>query len=148
MINRMSTVQGSQASNFRAVVGVIQGVQGFRVFVCVCPYAIPVLRCLLSGLYGVPRCESLRVHVPIQHILQAQCIYIGSTLRPMYILCEYMDPQGNPAKGLYKRGATTHASTLAEPCEVGRVFVAYEVSLASAYLARCYAAMSKNRNVS
>ena len=37
---------------------------------------------------------ALRVHVPIQHRLWAQCTYIGSTLRPMCILCEYMVPWG------------------------------------------------------
>ena len=26
------------------------------------------------------------------YILWAQCIYIGTTLRPMYLLSEYMDP--------------------------------------------------------
>ena len=35
---------------------------------------------------------TLRVHVPKKCILWAQCTCIGSTLRPMYILYEYMDP--------------------------------------------------------
>ena len=34
----------------------------------------------------------LRVHVPKYYILWPQCTYIGTTLGPMYILYEYMDP--------------------------------------------------------
>ena len=50
-----------------------------------------LIGCKLNfSTFGVLR--TLRVHVPTQHILWAQCTYIGSTLRPMYILCEYMDP--------------------------------------------------------
>ena len=38
---------------------------------------------------------SLMVHVPKYYILWPQSIYIGTTLRPKYILLfEYMDPQG------------------------------------------------------
>ena len=44
-----------------------------------------------SGRNSIP----LRVHVPKQHILWAQCTYVGSTLRPMYILYEDMDPYGS-----------------------------------------------------
>ena len=36
--------------------------------------------------------HTLRVHVPKYYILRPQCSYIGTTLRPMYLLYEYMDP--------------------------------------------------------
>ena len=44
--------------------------------------------CLFSLLLKL----TLRVHVPKWYILWAQCAYIGSTLRPKYILFGYMDP--------------------------------------------------------
>ena len=37
-------------------------------------------------------CLALRVHVPKYDILWPQCTYIGTTLRPMHKLYEYMDP--------------------------------------------------------
>ena len=56
----------------------------------------------VKNLYGLDKgclCGSisylyvtLRVHVPKQYILRPQCTYIGTTLRPMCILYEYMDP--------------------------------------------------------
>ena len=36
--------------------------------------------------------QPLRLHVPKWYILWPHCTYIGSTLRPMYILFGYMDP--------------------------------------------------------
>ena len=43
-------------------------------------------------LFSGPKLVSLRVHVPEKPMHGAQSIHIGSTLRPKYILQEYMDP--------------------------------------------------------
>ena len=50
----------------------------------------------VQAVSAVSEILTLRVHVPKYHILWTQCIYIGTTLGPMYILYEYMDPQGKP----------------------------------------------------
>ena len=42
---------------------------------------------------------TLRVHVPKQYIHWSLSTYIGTTLRPKYILLGYMDPEGKFGTG-------------------------------------------------
>ena len=50
---------------------------------------VPCAAVLRRAIY---RYIPLRVHVPKWEVLWAQCTYIGSSLRPKYILFGYMDP--------------------------------------------------------
>ena len=57
--------------------------------------SLQMLARVLACFRAVPEkwvCIALRVHVPKYYIRRAQCTYIGSTLRPKYILFGYMDP--------------------------------------------------------
>ena len=47
---------------------------------------------------------SLRVHVPKWYILRAQSTDIGTTLRPMYLRYEHMDPEGFICFGIVGTG--------------------------------------------
>ena len=57
--------------------------------------------CSTSVVIQTSICLSLRVHVPRKYFLWAQCIYVETTLGPMYILIGHMDPETLNPKPLW-----------------------------------------------
>ena len=100
-MSKFPNPRGSEYPNSKVLGPKIHTLNGFWTLK---PYYLGTwtLRASASSCVTSIFCTSLRVHVLNYYILWPQCSYIGTTLRPMYILYEYMDPYGFRPKSILR----------------------------------------------